>query len=307
MTLSLNEKSNQYACWVNGQTTDSLSIHDRSIQYGDGFFTTILVLNECLLNWHGHWQRIRESCLRLKLPEPNEIEIQHQISLAIKKYLSHYQVDSCIFKLILTRGQGGQGYQMPIDIKKNVIFVIKPYSVHLKKSDCLAENPAIKAGVCEVKSSINDFAGIKTLNRLENVMARTEVVHKGWAEGLMLNQLNSVVCATQSNVYLIKNHQIFTPSLSLSGVAGTTRFQLNHVLENLGWEVIEKDLVIQDIEQADELFLTNAVRGVQPVNHLILENHSQQYNTEKTKNIHQAWSNWQMLNRIPIHNFTSLS
>jgi len=288
--------------WVNGIEQSQITLQDRAIQYGDGFFTTILVVDKSVLNWQAHCQRIYNSCETLGFPQTNFQQLSDWLENALQTFFEKNSVRDCVLKIVITRGLGGMGYQMPQQITPNVLFYIKSSPVQIQQNQLTAIEP-MTIGLCNILASIGSLAGVKSLNRLENVMARTEIAKKGYAEGLMLNANNEVVCGTQSNLFMIKANSIFTPKIQQSGVAGTTRFQMNKLVQILGFELKEQSLTLADIEQADELFFTNAVRGVQPVKvYLDIE-----YSIEKTKQIHQAWSNWQIDNAVTVTNLKSIT
>ena len=115
----------------------------------------------------------------------------------------------------------------------------------------------------------------------------------------MCNNNKQVLGGTQSNVFIIKNKRVLTSKLDLSGVEGTTRYRLMSLLPDLGYQVEEDELTIEQLHQADELFFSNAVRGVQPVNKFL----NTEFCCEQTKSIHQAWLNWQLKNAINIKEF----
>lgn len=287
--------------WVNGQSKEEITLQDRAIQYGDGFFTTILVVNKQILNWVSHWERIKNSSQVLGLPLIKLEQLSNWLEIALNDYFEKNDTKDCVLKIIITRGTGGVGYQMPETIDSNCLFYIKPSPIQLNQGELTAIQPMV-VGLCKTLASMGSLAGVKTLNRLENVMARTEMAESGYQEGLMLNAMHHVVCGTQSNIYLLKADTVFTPKINESGVAGTTRFQMNILLQKLGWKVAEKNISLAEIEQADELFLTNAVRGVQPVKQFL----NNQYSTLQTEKIHQAWSNWQIENANSVNHFKSI-
>ena len=281
--------------WVNGEPQSTTTIHDRGLQYGDGFFTTILINNKQILNWSAHWRRIKNSCSVLNLPAPDSEQLKAWIAKALLSYLNEKQEQSCVLKILFTRGVGGIGYQMPSETKQTCLFVIKPSPI----TKIETENKPMEAGLSNQLASISGLAGVKSLSRLENVLARTEIVTSGFSEGIMCNYNKQVVCGTQSNVFIIKDKRVITPKLDLSGVEGTTRYQLMSFLPDLGYEVEEAELTLEQLYQDDELFFSNAVRGIQPVNKFL----NTKFCCGQTKSIHQAWLNWQLKNAINIQEF----
>ena len=292
----------QQVTWVNGQRQDVITLDDRAVQYGDGFFTTILVANKKLLNWSGHWWRIQNSCQLLQLPLIELALLTDWLEAALEDYFKQNAVSNCVLKICFTRGVGGIGYQMPEPIQTNCLFYIKPSAIEMHQGQLTAISP-MAIGLCQTQASIGSLAGVKSLNRLENVMARTEMANSGYLEGLMLNAKQQVICATQSNLYIVKGKNVFTPEIVHSGVAGTTAYQINGLLESLGHNVQQKPLNLSDIEQADELFLTNAVKGVQPVKQFLT---TQYYATTISQQIHQAWSKWQDENALTVNCLKSI-
>lgn len=287
----MSGSSVQLSSWVNGQPADNISLNDRALQYGDGFFTTIAIYNNAVLNWDAHWWRIEQSCHALMLPLPDRTMLEKSMAMASTQFLTSNSVDNAILKMVFTRGEGGKGYQAPETTRTNTLFYFK------LDNDIIGVNPdasnsTLKAGVIDHKASINGLHGIKTLNRLENVLGRTEMAQNGYDEAVMLNLLGEVVCGTQSNLFLVNDKTITTPRLDKSGVAGTCRYQLLKLFEAMGFECIEKTLYLQDVEEAQELFFTNALRGVQPV----AQFDDKQLDFDSSKTIQQAWNQWQLDN-----------
>lgn len=157
--------------WINGEPNTCLTLEDRSIQYGDGFFTTIAVLDGRLLNWSAHWQRIVHSCEILKLPLPDTFQLQQWVSRALSSYLQGQKQSRCVLKMVFTRGKGGKGYAPLPSPQINCLFYLKPFPV----GSGIDELELLDVCLCTTPTSINGLQGIKSLNRLENVMARSEV------------------------------------------------------------------------------------------------------------------------------------
>ncbi|MEA3405484.1 MAG: aminodeoxychorismate lyase [Pseudomonadota bacterium] len=284
--------------WVNGQKQSQISVLDRSVQYGDGFFTTMLVIDDKLFNWQAHWWRLQSSAERLAFPPLKEIQVWQRITSAIESYQSEFKAFTpLVVKLIVTRGEGGKGYQPSSKSEVTMIVQVGGHPV-FECSEHFDELQAVlNLGQCKTLCSIQpQLAGLKHLNRLENVLARNELLELDTSEAIMLNANQEVISATQSNLFVIKNRTLMTPKLDCSGVAGTTRYQMQAIASQCGLGYSEKVLHLDDVFAADELFLTNALRGVMPVKQF----KQTRYSCECSFEIHQAWCEWQKQNARSI-------
>lgn len=281
--------------WVNGKPDAPISAYDRGLQYGDGFFTTLLAADGQVFNWSAHWRRLSRSAERLGFPALNETHVWRQAETVLRE---SENLSPQVMKLIFSRGKGGAGYQPPSVPQVNLIVQLSghPLWERIEQMGEFPEPALIR--LCQTCCGIQpQLAGLKHLNRLENVIARMELMTGGEPEGLMLNHQESVICGTQSNLFLIQGNTVLTPKIDLSGVEGTTRYQLRNAIETLGLKWKERRLTLKDIESADELFLTNAVRGVLPVSRLRGAGLDDKiFNSEQTREIHQVWYEWQRLN-----------
>ncbi len=278
---------------INGVPTDSLPACDRGFLYGDGFFTTALIAKGKILNWQGHWQRLVNSAERLGFPLLSEIELLEASTVLLRENLAGLE-NLAVLKIIITRGCGGQGYQPPETIKTspNVIIQLLPL-LSLLPFSVKTAGTELKVTLCQVAWGHQPLlAGIKHLNRLENVLARQELdklnecFDQNFDEGIMLDLVGQVISGTQSNICLIKNKQIITPILKNSGVQGTLLARLKSFLPSQGWQWVEKSFDLDYLKQADEVFFCNAVRGIMPMKQLDEKLNSQTWST-------QTWSTQQ--------------
>lgn len=291
--------------YLNKQRVDSISVLDRSCQYGDGFFTTLLITHQSVLNWSAHWRRLTMSANRLHFAALNQTTLLQHIAHAVqafeqdeKKHDGHLNHPTYVVKVLISRGESGRGYAIPSQANTLIFIQISqaPFRVDVTQ-ECLNFPPpmALQLDVCQTQISIQtQLAGIKHLNRLDSVLAQTEVRQKQQQEGIMLNALDQVICGTQSNLFMIKAQTLVTPKLELSGVEGTTRYQLSQLAAILGLKWQEADLTLTQLQQADELFLSNAVRGIMPIKQL----EETTFATEQSDSLHHAWNRWQSENRL---------
>lgn len=218
----------------------NVSVHDRGFNYGDGVFETILVVDGAPVWWEEHLARLRRGCERLGIAWPGN-EAFHGATNAARG----------VIKLVVTRGVGGRGYA-PSKGEPTVVITEHDAPPPLDTANVrwcdlrLAQQPAL--------------AGIKHLNRLENVLARGEWSDLAIHEGLLRDADERVICATAANVFVVRDGRVFTPRLDRCGIEGIARAWVMSQVD-----VTEADLERDDVESADELFLTSSLRGILPV------------------------------------------
>jgi len=241
---------------VNGQAGMNLSVADRGLQYGDGLFETLVLRNGEPLLWDRHVQRLGEGCRRLGLPLPD-------VSLLREEVTRIAGADArAVAKIILTRGTTGRGYRMDTAGTATRIVQRLPWPAH--------PDAASKEGVavrwCETRLARQPrLAGIKHLNRLEQVLARAEW-QDDYAEGLMRDTDGLVIEGTKTNLFLVGDDgTVVTPDLSQSGVAGVMRAQVLDSAAAMGMPCAIQAVTTGMVEAARELFLTNSLIGIWPI------------------------------------------
>lgn len=245
---------------INGEYAETVSVFDRGLHYGDGLFETMAVRNGKIHLWDAHWERLTLGCEKLSINLPNKEIFDNEIALLIKNKSDNQ--DQYIVKLIVTRGIGERGYRYAE--KQNITRILACHSWPNYPDSFQSKGVAVR--YCETILSKNSkLAGLKHLNRLEQVLARNEWDSDEFQEGLMLTDDGHVVDGTMSNVFAIKENMIFTPELSLCGVTGVMRKTVIQIAKKLGLPVYEKTFTKSELEQADELFLTNSLFGIWPV------------------------------------------
>ncbi len=241
---------------INGSSIDVPSAQDRGLQYGDGLFETIAIENDFLLCWEEHIERLQLGCGRLKIPMPSEEKlIEEAQSLA-------NNIERGVIKIIVTRGQGGRGYALPLNVKTTRLISLYPWPEYS------FENPGngIKVRLCSYRYGHNStLAGIKHLNRLEQVMARSEWTDTTIAEGIVLDNEENVIEGTMSNVFYIKDNTLHTPELSACGINGIIRQKVIALAAELSLEVRIDKISLQRLMDADEAFMCNSIIGIWPI------------------------------------------
>jgi len=243
------------AATINGTPGTQLEVSDRGLHYGDGLFETIAVVGAEPLHLEFHAQRLLAGCAALGLPS-NAARTLLEEGRALARGRAR-----AVLKLLLTRGGGGRGYAAPARPRPSRIALLYPWPEH----DPQAAVRGVRVRVCDTRLGMNPrLAGLKHLNRLEQVMARRELA-PGESEGIMCDTAGCAIEGTMSNLFLVINGRLVTPDLSNSGVAGVTRARILDLARDAGWPVAIRPVSRQRLDQAREMFLTNSIIGVWPV------------------------------------------
>lgn len=249
---------------INGVIGAQVSPLDRGFTYGDGMFETCRMINGEIPLWDLHSQRLVETAKKLFISVDMEELLRYRNQLI--DAVPFECLENATIKIIISRGVGGRGYRLPSSSMPTIlvgIFSGPSYPIGNYQQ-------GVTAIVCKQRLGINTtLAGLKHLNRLENILARTEWQDESIAEGLLLNTNDHVIEATCSNIFIVKNEILYTPDLSASGVAGIMR---RHLLESLAPRLHIstqiKQMTLSDLESADEVFLCNSLFGIWPVNRI---------------------------------------
>jgi 4-amino-4-deoxychorismate lyase len=244
---------------IDGEPRDRVPGRDRGLHYGDGLFETLAVEDGRPCLWGRHMARLAEGCRRLGIPVPDTAglaaEAEREIGGAARGVL----------KILVTRGRGGRGYAPPREPRPMRLMELSPGPGHPPSW----RTRGVRVRRCGMRLSRNPaLAGIKHLNRLEQVLARAEWTDPDIAEGLMLDTGDQVIEGTMTNLFLVDGEGIHTPDLSRCGVAGTMRALVMEAAREQGIPVSERPLCWSELERARGLFLTNAVIGIWPVREL---------------------------------------
>ncbi|HKT32672.1 MAG TPA: aminodeoxychorismate lyase [Gammaproteobacteria bacterium] len=249
------------ASWVNGKPQDQVLVSDRGLQYGDGVFETLPTTHGQIPLLAHHLDRLYAGCERLGIKAPLRAKLQAEL-LNMARGEQHV-----VFKLLITRGAGGRGYRPPPDAQATRILTRHPWPNHPPTWS----EAGIQLRVCRTRLGRNPrLAGVKHLNRLEQVLARAEWSEREpWQEGLMLDEEGAVIEGTMTNVFArLADGRRITPELSQCGVAGVMR---RHLLERSmqdGEPVHEVHLSLGELQGAREVFVCNSLIDIWPVRRL---------------------------------------
>jgi 4-amino-4-deoxychorismate lyase len=241
--------------WINGRAGDSIHVKDRGLSYGDGAFETMRVRRGAVRFLDYHLERLADACRRLKIKSPDRARLRNEIAR-----IAALRAEG-VLKLIVTRGIGARGYCL--SGRERCTRVI---SLHPLSGAARAAALPKRVRLCAMRLGINEtLAGLKTLNRLESVLARAEWTDTRIWEGLMRDTDDNIVCGTMSNLFMRRGSRLITPKLDRCGIAGVMRRWVLEQASGLELAVTEGRLRWEDLRGADEVFMTNAVVGIVPI------------------------------------------
>jgi 4-amino-4-deoxychorismate lyase len=242
-------------CWIDGVATDAVAANDRGLQYGDGLFETLLLRHGAARFLDAHLERLTLGLARLGIVfvdvEPLRRDIERAVALA---------PPLAILKIIVTRGSAPRRGYAPTDgAPARRIVTLWPTS----PTDALKSGVAL--GIAHSRAATSTaLAGMKTLNRLENVLAAAEIAD-GEFDVIMVDAAHRVISGSSSNLFIVNDGRLATPRVDTAGVAGVMRGIVLREAARLRIASELRDLTLEDVIRADEAFITNARIGVVPV------------------------------------------
>jgi len=240
---------------INGEPDERVSVHDRGFQYGDGLFETLAVVRGVPLLWERHLRRLLHGAARLGIGVTTETGTV----LRAEADRMCQGAGRAVLKIILTRGASGRGYAPPADAVPTRVVSLSPWA------ESLSRTHGARVKFCDTTVARNrSLAGIKHLNRLEQILARREL-ETNYDEGLMRDETGCVIEGTMSNVFIVSHGALLTPDLSYSGVAGVMRELVLECAPTLPLTCRVTTLTPEEILKAEEVFLTNSLIGLWPV------------------------------------------
>jgi len=241
---------------INGVVTDQLAASDRGLQYGDGLFETIAVINGQPQLWEAHIARLTLGCEALKLPLPDSALLLNEAQQLCG------DGSPAVLKIIITRGSGGRGYRFPEPVDARRILSIHPWPDFPRSH----YQQGITMTLCNTRLGSNPvLAGIKHLNRLEQVLARNEWQDDDIHEGVMLDVDGSVIEGTMSNLFIVEGSTLITPDLSQCGINGVMRQTVLALAAQLGITTRIETISLARLKAASDCFVTNSIIGLWPV------------------------------------------
>jgi branched-chain amino acid aminotransferase len=251
--------------YVNGDWTPksqaAVSVFDHGLLYGDGVFEGIRVYDGVIFQFKEHLDRLYSSAKTIKLKVPLSPE---EMTKAVVETLKRNGLKDAYIRLVVTRGVGDLGVD-PRKCRKSSLVIIAEFVD--PSYGVIAKRRGISAIISSVRRDSVDATSheIKSLNYLNSVMAKIEALDVGADDALMLDRNGFLSEATTTNLFLVKNEEVFTPPTSAGILPGLTRKRTIKLVRELGYNMFERALTPYDVVNADEAFLTGTLAEIVPL------------------------------------------
>jgi branched-chain amino acid aminotransferase len=250
--------------YIDGQFFDKenakISVFDHGLLYGDGVFEGIRFYNGRVFRLEEHMARLYDSAKAICLNIGMEAS---EMAAALLETIRQNELRDGYVRLVVTRGCGDLGLNPTLCPKATVFIIASKITLYAPDK---YEN-GLQVVTCATRriphGSLSPM--VKSLNYLNNVLAKIEAQQAGAGEGLLLNEQGYVAECTGDNVFTVKNGRIFTPPTSSGALAGVTRAVVFEMAGEMGLPISEPDMTRYDIYTADECFLTGTAAEVIPV------------------------------------------
>ncbi|WP_018693216.1 aminodeoxychorismate lyase [Algicola sagamiensis] len=252
-----------------------VSLRDRAFNYGDGLFTTLLYDGKKLHHWDAHVARFQHGLAVLSIPEPNWQTIYQAV-------LSRLSSERQVVKIHISRGCGGRGYACGEIEGPDIRISFNNFPKHYE----MLQMSGVGLITCNFQLSIQPFlAGLKHLNRLEQVMIRQELDAKNAFEGIVCDYNGDVIECCSANIFWYSNGVWFTPELSECGVKGIMRGHVIRQLQENAQSLQIGRFGIQNILSAESVWICNSLMGIVPV----FKVDQQAYDVQQATELSRRW------------------
>jgi branched-chain amino acid aminotransferase len=246
--------------WVR-KSQASVSVYDHGLLYGDGVFEGIRAYDGVIFRFKEHLDRLYSSAKSIRLQIPL---LPEEMTKAVVETLKRNDLRDAYIRLVVTRGKGDLGVD-PRKCKTPSIFVITEYVDPTYGT--VAKQKGITVIISSVRRDMVDATTheIKSLNYLNSVLAKLEATDAGADDALMLDRSGFVSEATTTNIFIVKDGDIFTPTTAAGILPGVTRKRVMKLARELGYNMVEKGLTPFEVTNADEAFLTGTLAEIVPL------------------------------------------
>jgi len=237
----------------------SVSIYDHGFLYGDGVYEAIRAYDGNVFKLREHLDRLYESAHSIKIDIPLSKE---EMSRLVVEVLRKNQLMNSYIRIVISRGRGRMGVDPRNCTKPTIVIMVEP------REPLFGENvKGISAIMCSLRRtpSWSLDPRIKTLNYLNNIMAKIEAIEAGVEEAIMLNEEGYVAETSTENIFVVKNGTVSTPHPSQGVLRGITRDAVIAAAKSLGYSVEERALTVHELYNADEVFVTGTAAELVPI------------------------------------------
>ncbi|NAX48586.1 aminodeoxychorismate lyase [Photobacterium halotolerans] len=246
---------------------DRIDVTDRALQYGDGCFTTVLIEHSEPRLWHLHLERLQTTLKRLDIDPPHWSPLTDKVMSLAKGY-----PDKGVVKILISRGAGGRGYSPAGCHQTRVIISDFAWPSFYGKW----QQEGIELGVCQQRLGLSPMlAGLKHLNRLEQVLLKQEIERNGWLDAVVLDANGHVAETSASNIFWRCGNRLYTPVLDQAGVHGLMRAHVCQQASALGYCLEFVKSPLDTLLCADEAFITNALMALVPVTKIQMKTYTE--------------------------------
>lgn len=251
--------------YLNGKLVDKaqakVSVFDHGFLYGDGVFEGIRVYNFLVFKLKEHLDRLFESAHSIMLKVPLT---KKEMTAAVVKTLRANKLKDAYIRLVVSRGEGGLGLD-PRNCRGNETVIIIADKISLYSKDFCRQGlkiitvPTVR-NLCEALNP-----QIKSLNYLNNILAKIEAINSGCEEALMLDHLGYVAECTGDNIFVVKKGELYTPPQCMGSLRGITRDVVLDIAKKLKLTTHEHVLTRHELFISEECFLTGTAAEIIPV------------------------------------------
>lgn len=250
--------------YIDGEYYDKdkacISVYDHGLLYGDGVFEGLRIYNGRVFKLDEHVDRLYDSAnaILLEIPMAKQDMVQ-----AVLDSVARNQKDNGYIRLLITRGKGNLGLNPFTCEKASVIIIVDDIQLYPEK--CYQDGIAIMTASVRRMPPDSLDPKIKSLNYLNNIMAKIEAIQSGCLEALMLNRDGYVAECTGDNIFFIRDDVLFTPDSSHGALPGITQSAVLDAAGTIGVKICVKPITLYDLYTADECFLTGTAAELIPV------------------------------------------
>lgn len=243
------------------QETGLIDAGDRGFLLGDGLFETLRCYSGKAFALTEHLNRLKDGLQHLKIPAPHHFENIPDLIRTLLEYNQLTSGDSCV-RITVTRGSSDtRGLALPEHCKPLLLITAVPLDQK--------PLPALTLTISQyVRNERSGLSHLKTLNYLESILARAQAKERGFVDALLVNNHGNLVCATAANIFFVKDHVIYTPSIESGVLPGVMRHHVLEKAKHLGLKTVETSIPSHFVTNADEAFITNSLIELQSVSQI---------------------------------------